>query len=379
MAFVQNFPSQGGTFYDNCWPSFHRQDDNSSFYNYGAYNNNGSYYGFYDGMANVMKSQNYDVPKNHWGPVYNGKHNQPHSSPSFKRRKFSESDSVNEGRYHYKFLSYDHALSNYNDLVPVSAEPSTSSQDYTSGKCDPSQLQDINDADFMSRDEIDKCSPSRKDGIDVLHETRLRHSYCAFIQSLGMRLQLPQTTIGTAMVFCHRFFLRRSHASHDRFLIGTAALFLAAKSEETQCPLDAVLTTSIEILHKQDLTFQPYMLSTDWLERSRERVIDAEQLILTTLNFELEVQHPYDPLTSILKKLGLSQTLLVNLALTLISEGLKSSLWLQFKPRDIAAGAAYLAAKLLNMDIDCCRNISLEFQTPRTILQEVVQQLLEVA
>lgn len=28
----------------------------------------------------------------------------------------------------------------------------------------------------------------------------------------------PQTTIGTAMVLCHRFFLRRSHACHDRFV-----------------------------------------------------------------------------------------------------------------------------------------------------------------
>ncbi|MBA0576295.1 hypothetical protein Golob_024796 [Gossypium lobatum] len=44
-------------------------------------------------------------------------------------------------------------------------------------------------------------------------------------------------------------------------------------------------------------------------------------MILTTLNFELNVQHPYAPLTSILNKLGLSQTALVNLALNLVSEG----------------------------------------------------------
>lgn len=59
----------------------------------------------------------------------------------------------------------------------------------------------------------------------------------------------------------------------------------------------------------------------DWFEQYRERVLEAEQMILTTLNFELNVQHPYDPLTSVLNKLGLSQTALVNLALHLISEG----------------------------------------------------------
>lgn len=45
-------------------------------------------------------------------------------------------------------------------------------------------------ADFMSRDEIERCSPSRKDGIDVLMETHLRYSYCSYLQSLGMRLEL---------------------------------------------------------------------------------------------------------------------------------------------------------------------------------------------
>lgn len=58
-----------------------------------------------------------------------------------------------------------------------------------------------------------------------------------------------------------------------------------------------------------------------WFEQYREKVIEAEQLILTTLNFELNVQHPYASLTSTLDKLGLSQSVLVNLALSLVSEG----------------------------------------------------------
>ncbi|KAK1294175.1 Cyclin-T1-4 [Acorus calamus] len=169
----------------------------------------------------------------------------------------------------------------------------------------------------MSRDEIERCSPSRRDGIDSMRETQLRYSYCAFLQNLGLRLQLPQTTIGTAMVLCHRFFFRRSHANHDRFLIATAALFLAAKSEETPCPLDDVLKASCELCHKQDFTFFSYLLPVDWLKQYKERVLEAEQMILMTLNFELDVQHPYDPLTSVLKKLGLSQTALLNMAIQL--------------------------------------------------------------
>ncbi|XP_042054900.1 cyclin-T1-5-like isoform X2 [Salvia splendens] len=175
---------------------------------------------------------------------------------------------------------------------------------------------------FMSRDDIEKSSPSRKDGIDQLHETYLRYSYCSFLQNVGARLHLPPTTIGTAMVLCHRFFVRRSHASHDRFLISTAVLFLASKSEETPCALNDVLKASCEILHKQDFSLLSYMLPIDWLEKYRERMIDAEQLVLTTLNFELNVQHPYESLTSTLQKLGFAQSVLLNMALNFVSEGL---------------------------------------------------------
>lgn len=176
------------------------------------------------------------------------------------------------------------------------------------------------DVSVMSRDDIDRCSPSRKDGINRYTETHLRYSYCAYLQCLGMRLDLPHSTVGTAMVLCHRFFLRRSHASHDRFLIATTALFLAAKSEETPCQLNSVLCASYEICQKQNFAFFP-QLCTNWSEVSRDRVIEAEQLILTTLNFELEVEHPYVPLTSVFNKLGLSQTVLLNLAWNLLNEG----------------------------------------------------------
>ncbi|WVY96586.1 hypothetical protein V8G54_028737 [Vigna mungo] len=51
---------------------------------------------------------------------------------------------------------------------------------------------------------------------------------------------------------------------------------------------------------------------------------------------------------------------------------LRSSLWLQFKPHHIAAGAAYLAAKFLNIDLTAHQNIWQEFQTTPTILQVTV-------
>lgn len=76
---------------------------------------------------------------------------------------------------------------------------------------------------------------------------------------------------------------------------------------------------SLSILQFSDIKL--WCGAQDWFEQYRERVIEAEQMILTTLNFELNVQHPYAPLTCTLSKLGLSQTILFKMALNLVSEG----------------------------------------------------------
>ncbi|XP_054805659.1 cyclin-T1-4-like isoform X1 [Prosopis cineraria] len=372
MSFAQNFQREGRTFHGGYWSTFdgnnynrtnrkrsrhnyfHKNCDNDSTAKFGEHDGSSKFYNV--DHANYMK---YDaVPS------------------SLKRRKYSVSTWDESWRYCLPPPTHDNAPSAHSFRLPLmryNADTSTSA----CCKRDISRFED-DEPIFMSRDEIDRCSPSRKDGIDVLHETHLRYSYCAFLQNLGMRLELPQATVGTAMVLCHRFFVRRSHACHDRFLIATASLFLAAKSEETPRPLNNVLRVSSEILHKQDFTLLSYRLPVDWFEQYRERVLQAEQLILTTLNFELNVQHPFAPLTSVLNKLGLSHAVLVNLALNLVSEGLRSSLWLQFKPHHIAAGAAHLAAKFLNMDLSACRNIWQEFETTPSILQDVTQQLMEL-
>jgi|UniRef100_A0A2N9H9Y9 cyclin T len=326
MSFTRNFRSQCVVTNDDYRSSFSRhnlsnnnRNKTRNNYNNRNYSNNNDYSGKVwqknDNFHHIKPCNSHYVKPDSSIPF------NPNSTgaPSLKRRKFSASTWGGSERHYVAHGSYDKTSSICNSAIP----PTISNVETTMSigcKRDRSQLED-DELIFLSRDEIERCSPSRKDGIDALREAHLRYSYCTFLQNLGLQLDLPQTTIGTAMVLCHRFFVRQSHASHDRFLIATAALFLASKSEESPRPLNNVLRASCEIFHKQDISFLSYLLPTDWFEQYRERVTDAENMILTTLNFELNVQHPYAPLTSILNKFGLSQTVLVNLALNLVSEG----------------------------------------------------------
>ncbi|XP_073053311.1 cyclin-T1-3-like isoform X1 [Primulina eburnea] len=404
MSLVQSVRQQGGHFHNYYTPSIGVNRTMNTREIAGAcnydHNNDSHAYNANFYTKNYNYSHDYSLNIRLDGPNYSCAW--PDAAPSSKRRKISNFPCKSTGRPYQEQNQYEnHIVNNTNQCEyapfeypfadrntrPVFDDSSTviaaNRHDgvsvYTSStsKRDRSKLED-EELVLMSKDEIERCSPSRKDGIDVVQEAHLRYSYCDFLQNLGARLDLPQTTIGTAMILCHRFFVRRSHASHDRFLIATSVLFLASKSEETPRSLNDVLRASCEIFHNQDFTLLSYMLPIDWFEQYRERITEAEHLILTTLNFELNVQHPYESLTSTLQKLGFSQSMLVNLAFCLVGEGLRSSLWLQFKPHQIAAGAAYLAAKFLNMNLASCHNVWEEFHTSPSVLKDVAYQLMEL-
>ncbi|XP_031396393.1 cyclin-T1-3-like isoform X2 [Punica granatum] len=309
-SYARNYHPRGGTYRNDYWSLNNRNSFNNNTYRNRHVNYAKNYNNHYQGSGQVGEFIGYS----------NFEDVQPDGPPSMKRRRYTSSTWGDCRRSYVPPTTCDNASFACNNVVPLPSRSNADASTSNSNKRDRSHLDD-DEMVFMSRDEIERLSPSRKDGIDLIRENHLRYTYCNFLQNLGLRLDLPQPTIGTAMVLCHRFFVRRSHACHDRFLIATAALFLAAKSEETARPLNNVLRASCYFFHKQDISYLSYLLPVDWFEQYRERVIEAEQLILTTLNFELNVQHPYGPLTAVLSKLGLSHTDLLSLALNLISQG----------------------------------------------------------
>ncbi|KAG9131832.1 hypothetical protein Leryth_016557 [Lithospermum erythrorhizon] len=190
---------------------------------------------------------------------------------------------------------------------------------------------------YFSRREIEENSPSRLDGIDLKKETYLRKSYCTFLQDLGMRLKVPQVTIATAIIFCHRFFLRHSHTKNDRRNIATVCMFLAGKVEETPRPLKDVIVVSYEIMHKKDPAAIQRIKQKEVYEQQKELILVSERLVLATLGFDLNVHHPYKPLVDAIKKFEVAQSTLAQVAWNFVNDGLRTSLCLQFKPHHIAA------------------------------------------
>ncbi|KAK8948189.1 Cyclin-T1-3 [Platanthera guangdongensis] len=246
-----------------------------------------------------------------------------------------------------------------------------------------SSLEDLHDYGarwYFSRKEIEENSPSRRDGIDLKKETFFRKTYCTFLQDLGMRLKVPQVTIATAILFCHRFFLRQSHSKSDRMTIATVCMFLAGKVEETPRPLKDVILISYEIIHKKDPTAVQRIKQKEVYEQQKELVLLGERLVLATLGFDLNVLHPYKPLVEAIKKFKVAQNALAQVAWNFVNDGLRTSLFLQFKPHQIAAGAIFLAAKFLKVKLpsDPEKVWWQEFDVTPRQLEDVSNQMLEL-
>uniref|UniRef100_A0A5B7AUT4 Putative cyclin-T1-5-like n=2 Tax=Davidia involucrata TaxID=16924 RepID=A0A5B7AUT4_DAVIN len=233
---------------------------------------------------------------------------------------------------------------------------------------------------YFSRKEIEENSPSRLDGIDLKKETYLRKAYCTFLQDLGMRLKVPQVTIATAIIFCHRFFHCQSHAKNDRKIIGTVCMFLAGKVEETPRPLKDVILVSYEIIHKKDPAAVQRIKQKEVYEQQKELILAGERVVLATLGFDLNVHHPYKPLVEAIKKFKVAQNALAQVAWNFVNDGLRTSLCLQFKPHHIAAGAIFLAAKFLKVKLpsDGEKVWWQEFDVTPRQLEEVSNQMLEL-
>ncbi|KAK9935431.1 hypothetical protein M0R45_022534 [Rubus argutus] len=114
----------------------------------------------------------------------------------------------------------------------------------------------------------------------------------------------------------------------------------------------------------------------------KELIIAAERVVLTTIGFDLEIQLPYKTLVAALKRLGNDKitggfvlTELTNVAWSLVDGWLKTALCLQYKPQYIAVGSVVVAARLLNVKLPAGDKWLEEVGVFPEVLDEVIQMM----
>ncbi|CAI9777850.1 unnamed protein product [Fraxinus pennsylvanica] len=230
---------------------------------------------------------------------------------------------------------------------------------------------------YFTREELD-LSPSRKDGISSEEESHLRQLYCSYLQELGMELKEPQVTIATAMMLCHRFYMHQSHKKNHWQAVANSSMFLASKAEDTPCRLKDIVVTAYKLMYKWHPSASQRIREKEVYDRQKELILTGERLLLVTVAFDLNIEHPYKPLVAALKKLKISDKEVVKVAWNFVNDWVRTTLCLQYKPHYIAAGSLYLAVKFQKMKMPSENGNMwwMQFDISPKKLEEVIQHML---
>ncbi|RZF36303.1 hypothetical protein LSTR_LSTR006808 [Laodelphax striatellus] len=225
---------------------------------------------------------------------------------------------------------------------------------------------------YYEKKELRK-TPSAQDGIDYDTECRYRKEGARFIIDTGTKMDLGYNTMATGVVYFHRFYMYHSFRTFPRYVTACCCLFLAGKVEETPKKCRDIIKTAMDLLTDQKFaTFG---------DDPKEEVMTLERILLQTIKFDLQVDHPYGFLLKYAKCLKGDKTKLhkmVQMAWTFVNDSLCTTLCLQWEPEIIAVALMYLAGKLSKFEVvDWVGRTSKHLRWWDMFIEDVTMDLLE--
>ncbi|XP_017492220.1 PREDICTED: cyclin-K-like [Rhagoletis zephyria] len=193
---------------------------------------------------------------------------------------------------------------------------------------------------FYEKAEL-RRTPSIQDGISYDRERRYRAEGARFILDAGNKMSLHYTTYATGVVYFHRFYMFHSFRVFPRYVTAACCLFLAGKAEETpkKCK-DIIKWAKTLLTESQFATFG---------EDPKEEVLTMERIILQTIRFDLQVEHPYKFLMSYATRFkGNKEKInhILQMAWTFTNDSLSTTICLQWEPEIIAISMIFLSSKI---------------------------------
>ncbi|XP_063079354.1 cyclin-K isoform X2 [Engraulis encrasicolus] len=215
-------------------------------------------------------------------------------------------------------------------------------------------------------------TPSQSEGLDPATEARYRREGARFIFDVGTRLGLHYDTLATGIIYFHRFYMFHSFKQFPRYVTGGCCLFLAGKVEETPKKCKDIIKTARSLLN--DVQFAQFG------DDPKEEVMVLERILLQTIKFDLQVEHPYQFLLRYAKQLKGDKNKvqkLVQMAWTFVNDSLCTMLSLQWEPEIIAVAVMYLAGRLCKFDIQEWTSKQSSRRWWEQFVQDVPVELLE--
>ncbi|XP_050348253.1 cyclin-K [Nymphalis io] len=216
-------------------------------------------------------------------------------------------------------------------------------------------------------------TPSFRDGISNDTENRYRKEGARFIIDTGSKMDLGYNTVATGVVYFHRFYMFHSFRTFPRYITACCCLFLAGKVEETPKKCKDIIKVAKSLLTEQKFS--------TFGEDPKEEVMTLERILLQTIKFDLQVEHPYGYLLKYAKCLKGDKAKLqkmVQMAWTFVNDSLCTTLCLQWEPEVIAVALMFLAGKLSKFEVvDWNGRVSKHNAWWDMFVEDITMELLE--
>ena len=174
-----------------------------------------------------------------------------------------------------------------------------------------------------------KNSPSIQRGMTEEQEYQKRIEGCKVITSVGYALGLkPKPTLATAAIYFHRFYMFHAFQDFQKEIAALGCLFLAGKVEETPKKCKDLCGAAVKAYPHLQQRYRNLV----------EEVMGIERVLLRTLKFDLQVEHPYRFLPEYgnkLKQKNIDEQEYKNVlqtAWTFVNDSMSTRICLQWEP-----------------------------------------------
>lgn len=144
-------------------------------------------------------------------------------------------------------------------------------------------------------------SPTRKQ-LTVTQELKIRESIYDFVIRLGTSLKLSGETILAATIYINRFYMRYPITT-SKYFVACAAIAISSKLNDTYRPPDKIALSACIIKNPNRRVDEHSDLFWQW----RDQLLYREELILKSLNFELNTDLPYSIRDALLSERTIDQ------------------------------------------------------------------------
>ena len=173
-------------------------------------------------------------------------------------------------------------------------------------------------------------------GPSLEQEISMRYQATGTIRNLCAHLHLSQSTVATAQMLLHRFYLRASFVEYPQDQIVAVIVFIAAKVDEHPRKLGDI--------HDQLLKVLPSAKADQELESWRQRAMRLERRVLRILCFDLSLLQPHRLTLQLVKQLPQVPDELIPQVWQIIHDMLRTPLCILFTAPQLASAAIWLAA-----------------------------------